>query len=99
MTKIMNYIEEIDDELCGAKEYAEKYIELKAVGNMTWANRLKEMATDELKHANWIHEMAISEIEQLKKVYVPPTEMQEVWDKSHTQYVEKAAWIKQMLSM
>jgi len=50
-------------------------------------------------HSSWLHEMAISEIEQLKKVYVPPTEMTDVWEKSHAKYVEKAAWVKSMLLM
>lgn len=31
--------------------------------------------------------------------YVPPTEMMDKWEKDHKKYVEKSAWIKQMLSM
>lgn len=59
----------------------------------------KEAASDELKHALWIHDIAVAEIEKLKQVYKPPVEMQEKWDESHKHYVEKAAWIKTMLAM
>lgn len=99
MTKIKHYVEQIEDEICGAKEYAECYLEYK-VRNMTnWANKYKEMAQDELKHATYIHDRAIEEIEELKKVYTPPQEMLDEWEKSHAHYVEKVAWVKQMLTM
>lgn len=99
MTKIKKLADEIMDELDSAKEYAEEYLTYKAKENSTWANRYKEMATDELKHADYIHDRAISEIEELKKVYTPPQEMLEKWDADHRKYIEKAAWIKQMLTM
>lgn len=89
----------VDEELEGAKTYAEKYIERKASGDTTWANRFKEMSSDELKHANYIHELAVQEIDDLSRVYTPPSEMKEEWDKKHVKYVECAAWIKQMLTL
>lgn len=99
MTKIKKLAEHIEEELCGAKEYAEKYVECKAKGDMQWANRYKEMAQDELKHAGYIHDRAIQEIEELNKVFKPTQKMQEKWDKSHAEFVEKTAWIKQMLTL
>lgn len=87
------------EELDGAKEYAECYIEKKASGNSGWATRFKEMANDELNHANYLHELAVEEIDKLKTVYTPPTDMMEEWEKDHKKYVEKAAWIKTMLEM
>ena len=99
MKIIKNYVEAIDDEIHGAKEYAEKYVESKAKGNMQAASRYKEMANDELKHATYQHEWAVNEIEEISKIYTAPVEMQEVWDKAHKEYVEKVAWIKQMLAM
>lgn len=99
MTKIKYLIDQIDEELCSAKEYAETYLEFKVKGDNVWASKYKDMALDELEHANYIHERTVKEIEALRKVYTPPTEMLEKWDKSHANYVEKAAWIKQMLAM
>lgn len=99
MTIIKKLVDQIDEEICGAKDYAEKYLECKSEGDNTWATRYKEMANDELKHAMWVHDYAVQKINKLKEVYTAPTEMQEAWDKSHTQYVERVAWIKQMLAM
>jgi hypothetical protein len=99
MRAIKKYVEAIDEEIEGAKDYAEKYVECKAKGDMSKANRFKEMASDEIKHAMYIHEWAIAEIEEIKKVFVPPVDMLEKWEKAHKEYVEKVAWIKQMLSL
>jgi fructose-1,6-bisphosphatase len=99
MKSIKKYVEQLEEELEGAQDYAERYVECKAKGNMTRANRFKEMATDELKHCGYIHEMAVQEIEDIKKVYTAPVEMQEKWEKAHKIYIEKAAWIKQMLTL
>lgn len=99
MRKIKQYVESIDDEVHGAEEYAEKYVECKAKGNIPYATRYKEMANDELKHAMYLHEMVSKEIDDISKVYTAPVEMQEAWEKSHKTYVEKVAWIRQMLSL
>ena len=99
MRKIQELVDVTDEELCSAKEYAERSLELRASGNSNWANKFKAMANDELNHAMNIHEYTIMIIEELRKVYTPPEEMQEKWDKCHVKYVEKAAWIRQMLAM
>lgn len=99
MTRIKKLADEIMDELDSAKEYAEDYLTYKSKGESMWANRYREMATDELKHADYIHERAITEINELKNVYTPPQEMLEKWDADHRKYIEKAAWISQMLAM
>ena len=99
MTRIKELADRIKDELCSAKEYAEEYLSFKAKGDGGWANRYKEMALDELKHADFIHERAVNEIEELRKVYTPPEDMLAKWDADHKKYVEKSAWIRQMLSM
>lgn len=99
MKAIKERIYKIDDELDGAKEYAEEYLMCKAQGNIAYTNRYKEMAEDELKHAMYIHDETVQKIEELKTVYKPPVEMEEVWKKSHATYVEKQAWIKQMLAL
>ena len=99
MTKIKKLADEIAEELDSAKEYAENHLMCKAEGNTEWSKRYYEMAEDELKHANYLHDRAVEEIEELKKVYTPPEDMLEKWDSDHKKYVEKAAWIRQMLAM
>jgi hypothetical protein len=99
MKLIKDYVDKIDDEIEDAKEYAEKYVEYNVKGDMTRASRYKEMANDELKHATYIHEWAVKDIEEISKVYVAPADMQEKWNKAHKEYVDRVAWIKHMLAM
>ena len=99
MTIIKKYVDKIKEELEGAKGYAEKYVEFKTKDEMPTANRYKEMANDELKHAMYEHEWAVKAIENLKSHIAPPEEMLERWGKAHKEYVEDAAWVKQMLSL
>ena len=99
MTRIKELADEIKDELHSAKCYAEEYLTFKAKDNMQWANRYKEMAQDELKHASFIHDRAVAEIDELRDVYTPPQDMLEKWDADHKKFIEKSAWIKQMLLM
>jgi hypothetical protein len=99
MTIIKKYVETIEEELEGAKEYAEKYVENKVMGDIQKASKYNEMATDELKHAMYEHEWAVKAVNEISKVYTPPEEMLEKWEKAHKEYVEKVAWIKQMLAM
>lgn len=99
MKRIKEYVDRINDELCDAQHYAEEYVWHRANGETQLAARRKEAATDEIKHAMWIHDVAVAEVEKLKQVYQPPVEMLEKWDEAHKHYVEKAAWIKTMLAM
>lgn len=99
MTRIKNMVDQINEEVCSAKDYAEEFITYKAKGNSQWATRYKEMAQDELKHAMYLHEKVTLEIEELQKVYTPPADMMEKWDNDHKKYIEKVAWVKQMLTL
>ena len=104
MTRIKNLADQIMDELHDAKSYAEEYLTYKAKNEYEkdaseWAARYKEMSTDELKHALYLHDRAVAEIEELRKVMTPPEEMLQKWEHAHREYSEKAAWIKQMLAM
>lgn len=99
MRKILEYLDMIDEELEDAKEYAENYLQHKAEGKIEWANKYKEMASDDLKHSANINEIVACKIEGLKCANALPYEMQEIWEKKHIKYVEKSAWIKQMLTM
>ena len=100
MTKIKKYVDDIAEELDGAKHYIECALEYKAMGDSTRYAKYKEMSMQELSHAMALHEFAVQDIERLKTVYPDiPSDMLDKWEKAHVDYVEKAAWIKQMQSM
>ena len=99
MKKIKEYVDAIEEEIEGAKKYAEKAIEYNVAGDSQKSAMFKEMAYDELKHAKNIHTIAVEEIAKLSKVFVPPAFMQEEWDRTHKIFVENTAWVKQMLEM
>lgn len=100
MTKIKKYVDGIADELDSAKEYIEKALEYKSMGNADRYNGYKEMSIQEVGHAMRLHDYAVQDIEQLKTVYPEiPQKMMDAWDKSHVDFVEKTAWIKQMQAM
>ncbi|MCQ2509937.1 MAG: hypothetical protein MJ116_05680 [Lachnospiraceae bacterium] len=98
MKAIKELTDWMSEEIESAKDYAEKYLALKVKGNR-WAEKFKSMAEDELKHANVLHDYTVEEIKDLRAIYTPPAEMLEKWDKAHAKYVERAAWVKQMLTM
>lgn len=98
MKKIENLVHRIEEELADAKEYAEQYLECKAEGGLRY-EVYKTMASQELQHADNIHQIAVDKINELKKVYTPPVEMEDEWARSHKVFIEKSAWIKQMLAM
>ena len=100
MKKIKDYVDGIEDELCSAKEYMEKALWYKAKDNSERYSRYKEMSIQELGHASNLHQFAVEDIEKLEKVYPDiPQDMLDKWNKSHNEFVEKTAWIRQMQNM
>lgn len=99
MKVIKDYVEKIDEELEGAMDYAEKYVEFKAVNDIHRADLFRDMALDELKHAGNIHSFAVELIDKIKKIYPAPEHMVEKWRKAHREYVERAASVRQMLEV
>lgn len=98
MKHIEKLIESIDDELDGAAEYAECYIKAKSRGHSSRASKYKSMAEDELTHAENIKDFAAADIEEIKRVYKLPEEVEEHWEKAHKHYTERMALIKYMLN-
>ena len=99
MTVIKDYVDRIEDELNDSKKFAEAYVQSKVENDSYWMNRFREMAEDELKHSEYIHELVTKKIKSLSEILVPPQAMLDKWNTAHKDYVEKAAWIRQMLSM
>lgn len=79
MRIIEKLIENIDEEIEGAWEYAERSIECKARGHMQRASRYKEMAHEELGHAAQIYEFAEADVEAIRKVHPLSVEDEEKW--------------------
>lgn len=98
MKAIKKLVNQINEEIEGACDYAEKYVDMKAHDNK-WASQYKSMAEDELRHSDILHQIAVEEIALLRKIYQPTSDMEKTWEESHMKYVEKTAWIRQMLSM
>lgn len=94
MKKIKYYIDHIKDEVCGAMEYAQKYIEYKST-HPQWAKMYSEMANAELNHAKYLHVIGAEHISSLSWV---PEEDKEAWDKCTKRVTEKIVLIKLMLS-
>lgn len=99
MKLIDKMLEQLEDEVEGARDYAEKYVECKARGNMSRANRYKEMAHDELKHATFLKEMDIADIDELKKVYPMTDEEQSLWEHGHKHVNDQMAMVMHIISM
>lgn len=99
MKMIDKMLEHLEEEVEGARGYAEKYIECKAKGNMPRATRYKEMATDELKHAGYLRDMDIADVEGLSKVYTMTDAEQSKWQHGHKHLTEQMAMVKHILSM
>ena len=100
MTKIKKYVDDINDELQDSQEYIEKALWYKAKGDQNRYSKYKEMSAQELNHAMTLHDMAVQDIDALSQVYPEvPESMLDKWNKSHAEYVEKAAWIRQMHQM
>ena len=100
MKKIQDLANKIKDEVCDAKEYAEQYVAEKVSGNTSVATKYKEMANDELKHAGYLHEFVVAEINKIKSSGIKyPESMEERWQTVHVEYVDKAAWVKQILAL
>lgn len=99
MKRIKELVDTINEEIEGARNYAMEYIEYRANGDATTARKLHDMAEDELRHAAVIHDIAVTEIDKLRRTITPPEDMEEKWRSCHKKYIEKVAEIKVMLQL
>lgn len=103
MRKLLEYLDQINEEIESAKDYAETYLEYKVdkpnKRSEEFATKYKSMAEDEIKHAVFLHDIATLRVSEVGEVYTLPVDVLDVWNKSHQNYVERTAWIKQMLTM
>ena len=98
MRAIKQAINKIKDEVKGANEYAQEYLELKMSGSPR-TKAYYEMAQQELTHALTLHEFVVKDIEEIRKTYTPTQSMLDMWEHEHGKIIDKIAWIRQILSM
>lgn len=98
MRMIDKLMHQLEEEVEGAKHYAEKYLENAARGNNSRAVKFKEMANDELKHAGYVRDFAMLDIDEVRRVYHIPDADLEKWEHFHRQMAEQMALVRHMLA-
>lgn len=103
MKKLIYVSERIEEELEDAEEYIEKAAECKGIDD-TISSTAREIAMQEVKHAEMWHEVAVEEIEKKKAELKERGEevhpaMREIWEHKHRQYVDQMAHIRHMLDV
>lgn len=96
MKMVEYYIDCIKDEMHGAKEYAEKYVEYKT-NRPAWSKFYKTMAEQELVHAGYLKDIAQQAIDELKTVYITEEDM-EAWTHCMNHYADKMAAVRLMVN-
>lgn len=94
MKMIDSFMESIKDEVNGAMDYADKYVELKTE-KPKWANIYHDMAANELTHAEHLMTMAKEHVASLGWL---SEKTKEDWNKCQSKTAEKTAMIKIMLN-
>lgn len=99
MKIIKMLVEQIEDEACGAEEYAKLAVQYKDEDKIL-ADNYARMADVELQHVDALHAQAIRIIKawQAKGNEIPPA-MEAVWSWEHEKSVDHIARIKVMLAM
>lgn len=94
MKKIKEICEMIEDELSGAKRYAEKALNMKE-SDPTLARVFYEISLQEMNHVNLLHGEVTKMIEQHRREKgEPPVAMLAVYEYLHEQHIGKANRIK-----
>lgn len=99
MKELLTICNEMQDELHGAKDYAKKYQALK-VDMPLLAKKYYEMATDELKHAGYFHDMVVEKMKECKESLGEiPEYIADVWEEKNNYYIDKVSCVKVILNM
>jgi rubrerythrin len=83
-------VDDIDEELEGAKHYAKKALKYKDE-NPALAKMFFDMSGDEMKHMHMLHDEVVKIIEEHKRTKgEPPAAMLAVWDYVHKKHIKEA---------
>ena len=96
MKQIKKIVEQIQEELEGANDYAKLAVQLKG-SDPRLAETYASMAEQELNHVNRLHDEAVRLINAYPDE--PPAAMQAVWDWEHDRMTSHAAAIRVLLNM
>lgn len=96
MKIIKQLVEQIEDELCVAEEYADLALKHKDT-QKSLADTYYRLATQELDHSATLHDEAVAQIQAYTGVV--PEAMQAVWDWEHEQAIEREKEIRIALQM
>lgn len=97
----LEYLKEhIEEELCGAKDYIKRAIEIKPM-DATWSKTLVEMSANELTHATHLYNMANQYVNSImKETYQElPDYISDTWEEIVDNYMECSAMVKHMHEM
>lgn len=92
-------VEQIEDEVEGAEEYAKLATQYKTE-DKALADMYFDIANQELMHVDKLHSQVVKYIQQYKTTGKEiPASMQAVWDWEHEKIVDNVTRIKLMLDM
>lgn len=99
MRLIKHLSEQIEDEVCGAIEYAKDALEYK-FSRPQLAELYYKLANVELNHVNELHEAVVKITGEAKEKKVEvPNFMVEKWEEKHRKMIEKMAEAKIYIGM
>lgn len=99
MKIIKTLVEQIEEEACGAEEYAKLAMQYKDEDKLL-ADNWAKMAEVELQHVDLLHAQVVRIIKEWKtKGNTTPPEMAAVYDYVHKNQIDKAARIKFLLNL
>ena len=98
--KIISWLsEKIEDEICDAKDYCVKAMEVK-MEIPKLAETLIKISEEEMKHMTLLHNEVVDIITTYRKEHgEPPADMLAVYEYLHKKQIDKSAEVKAMQTM
>lgn len=99
MRLIKHLSEQIEDEVCGAIDYAKDALEYK-FSRPQLAELYYKLANVEMTHVNELHEAVVKIVEEAKNKNIKvPSFMMEKWEEEHRKMIDKMAEAKIYIGM
>ena len=99
MKEIMDLVDRIDEEINDAEYYAKLAVECREK-KPTKAETFFKIANEEIGHANMLHGLVVSTIEDYRKSDGdPPDIMLKLYDIEHKKYISHMATVKGLLGL